>query len=135
MACTERARHRAAAPHFVRLFWRHGELDRAALNEAGGLSRLVLEPAIKILRVFGQHGLRLGIAQRGEQAGRVPGGAASELLALQQHDVGPAELGEVIGNGTANDAAANDDDAGVGRKRFAHRNLSHGTAFTLAKGF
>jgi len=43
-------------------------------------------------------------------------GAGGELLALDQHDVAPTELRQVIGNGTTDDAAADDDDAGaVGR--------------------
>ncbi len=36
----------------------------------------------------------------------------AELRALEQHHVGAAELGQMIGNRTADDAPANDDDAG-----------------------
>ena len=36
-----------------------------------------------------------------------------ELVALEQHDVGPARVGEVVGDRAADDAAADDDDAGA----------------------
>ena len=49
-----------------------------------------------------------------DQPGGVPGRAAGELLALQQQHVGDAELGQVIGDRAADDAAADDDDVGAG---------------------
>ncbi len=39
---------------------------------------------------------------------------AGQLLAFQQHDVRPAQFRQVVGDGTADDAAADDDDAGMG---------------------
>jgi hypothetical protein len=50
-----------------------------------------------------------------DEPGRVPRRAAGEPALLEQHDVLDAELGEVIGGRGARDAAADDDDAGVGR--------------------
>jgi hypothetical protein len=44
----------------------------------------------------------------------MPGGTGGELLALEQQHVLPAELGQVIGERAADDAAADDDDLGVG---------------------
>jgi hypothetical protein len=60
-----------------------------------------------------------------DQAGRMPGRAAGQLLAFEQHDVGPAELGQVIGHRAAGDAAADDDHAGILRNSHTHaRSLS-----------
>ena len=47
----------------------------------------------------------------GSRPGRMPGRAGGQLLALDQHDVGPALLGEVIERRDADDAAADDDRA------------------------
>jgi hypothetical protein len=44
-----------------------------------------------------------------DEARRVPGGAAGQLLALEKDDVFPAELDEVIGNAAADDPSPNDD--------------------------
>ena len=46
-----------------------------------------------------------------------------QLLALQQHDVGPAELGQMIGDRAAGNAAADDDGAGLGGKVVRHAAL------------
>ena len=93
---------------------RHRELDRAAVDEPRGLAGLGLERPVEVLRVLRELGLGLGVAQRRQQSGGVPGRPAGELLALEQHDVAPAELGEVIGDRAADDAAADDDDTGAG---------------------
>ena len=45
--------------------------------------------------------------------GGVPRGARGELVALDQHRVGPAEMAQVVGDGRADDAAADDDDTGA----------------------
>jgi len=42
---------------------------------------------------------------------RVPGGAAGELVALQQQHLRGAALRQVVGQRAADDAAADDDDA------------------------
>ena len=65
-------------------------------------------------------------AQLPDQAGGVPGGAAGELLALQQQDIGDAELGQVIGDRAADDAAADDHDVGAGGERGGHASASIG---------
>jgi hypothetical protein len=46
----------------------------------------------------------------GDDAGGVPGRSAGQLSLVQQQDVRPAPLGEVIGDAAAGDAAADDDD-------------------------
>ncbi len=41
----------------------------------------------------------------------MPGGAGRESVTLNQDDVGPAGVGEVVGHGGADDSATDDDDA------------------------
>ena len=60
-------------------------------------------------------------AQLPDEAGRVPGGAAGEPSLLQQHDVAPAEFGQMIGDRASDHAAADDDRArAVGKGRGCH---------------
>src|SRR5689334_13455308 len=58
-----------------------------------------------------RHGI--GRAQAPDESRRVPGGAAGQLVLLQQQDVLPAQLGEVIGDAAADDTAADDNDFGL----------------------
>jgi hypothetical protein len=52
-------------------------------------------------------------------AGRVPGRARGQLRALDQHDVAPAGLRQVIEHARADDAPSDDHDAGMGIHRQA----------------
>ena len=64
------------------------------------------------MRLVGAHGA--------DQPGGVPGGAAAELDPLQQHDIGPAQLGQMIGDAGTDNAAADDDGAGACRNLIRH---------------
>ena len=55
-----------------------------------------------------------------DEARRVPGRAGGELVLLQHDHVRAVVAREVIGGRAADDAAADDDDLGVGGKVFAH---------------
>ena len=77
--------------------------------EAGRLAGLGLETAIELGGIFGHLGHALRTAQLAYQSGGVPSGAAGQLTALQQHHVGNAELGQMIGDRATDDAAADDD--------------------------
>ncbi|MNY67343.1 hypothetical protein D3C86_2049140 [compost metagenome] len=70
-------------------------------------------------------------AQLADEAGRVPGGAAAQLPLLQQHDVRPAEPGQVIGHRTADNTAADDDDLCLRWKILSHETASrsHGRPY------
>ena len=46
----------------------------------------------------------------------MPCGAAGQLLALKQHNIGPPFLGKVIRDRASDDAAADDDHTGLGGK-------------------
>src|SRR5262249_11956834 len=55
----------------------------------------------------------IGIAVEGvEAAGRMPGGARGQAVALQQDHVLPPSLGQVVEHGAADDTAADDDNSG-----------------------
>ena len=86
------------------------DLQRAVLLEAGVLSGLLLQRPVEDRAIAAQLGHRVGGAQLGDQPGGMPGGAAGEFAALENDDVGPAQLGEMIGDRTADDTAADDDD-------------------------
>ena len=76
---------------------------------------LGLELDVEVGGIFGEPRHVLRGAQLADQSRRMPGRAGGELLALKQHDVGPAELGQMIGDGAAGDAATDDDGPGLGR--------------------
>ena len=90
-----------------------GDGDSPALLVPGGQSGLVLEFGIELGGVLHQPGLALRCPQLADQTGGVPGGAAGQLALLEQHDVGEAELGQVVGDAGADHAAADDDDLGA----------------------
>ena len=119
----EGARHRGLAQDLFVAFRgeRHG--DRAHPLEASGDAGLGFERAVELLAVFREPRHVLGRAQLGDQPGGMPGGAGGEPLAFEQDDVGPSELGEVIGHRAADDAAADDDHPCLLRK-LCHFRLS-----------
>ncbi len=100
-----------------------GHGDAAAAPEAGGQAGLPLQALVQLGGVLDQAGAAFRGAQLADQAGRVPGGAAGQLALLEQQHVGPAELGEVVGDAGADHAAADDHDAGARWQAcwFSHR--------------
>ncbi len=96
--------------HAVRV---RGQLDEAQGLEAGAEPGLRLEAPVEIARVHAHldRGLR-GRAEGGHQTRRVPGGAAGQLVTLEQDHVLPAEMTQVVGHRTPDDAATDDHDAG-----------------------
>ena len=93
---------------------RAGDGDAAAPPEAGAQAGLRLQPLVQLAGVLDQPGAVLRGAQLADQAGRVPGRAAGQLPLLEQQHVGPAQLGQVVGDAGADHAAADDDDPGPG---------------------
>ena len=86
---------------------RHG--NRSVLAHAGGDAGFFLQPDIEFGGVFREARQVLAGPQLADQARGVPGRAAGQLPALQQDDVFPAYLGEMIGDRAARDAAADND--------------------------
>ena len=89
--------------------------------------------AIEIAGVFPQLGRRLGGgAESDDQPGRVPRRARGEPIALQQHDVLPAHVRQVIGDRRPDDAAAHHNHTcAIRQHRSSHRqNPRSGGQFT-----
>src|SRR6266446_6723321 len=94
-----------------------GDAEAAHLLPVGAHAGLGLEPRVELGAVADEPGHRARAAEAADEPGGVPGRAARELLALEQNDVTPAELDQVIGDAAAGDAATDDDDAGLGHGR------------------
>src|SRR3546814_1024984 len=89
--------------------------------DAAGLAGDRLDLLVEVDGVSLQLG-DVGIAVEGVHAARgVPGRPGGELAALQQHDVAPAGLGQMIEHAAADNAAADDCDLDM---RFHWNDLS-----------
>ena len=89
-----------------------GETQRPHLVPAGVVSGLGVQAAVQLGPVH--HHRREGDrpAELADEPGGVERRAARELVPLDQQDVGPTELGEVVGDGCAADPAADDHHTG-----------------------
>ena len=90
-------------------------------RKPGGLSGLRFEALVEDGAVPRQAGQVVTGAQLSDETGGMPGGSTGQLAPLQQHDVAPAELRQVVRDAAADDAAADDDDTRVRRDRARHR--------------
>ncbi len=105
--------HCGGAEHlFAPLFGQRGR-DRAAAAEACFDAGFLAQRTIEFLRVFRETCHVGRRAQLPDQPRRVPCRARGDPLAFQKHHIRPTQFGEVIGNRTADHAAADDHDAGV----------------------
>ncbi len=86
-----------------------GEADVRDLLEADRLAGLRFEGLVERDRVFVDLADRVAHVEERQKARRMPGRAGGELLALDEHDVAPALLGEMIERADADDPAADDD--------------------------
>ena len=112
--------HRGAATQLLEAGGVGRHRHAAALQEARGLSGLGFQPLVEVGRILRELGEIGGGAQLSDQPGRVPGGAAGEALALDQHDVALAQQRQMIGDRGADDAAAHDDDFGLRGQGLRH---------------
>ena len=119
---TEVAAARHGEPQEIHPLAGAREVDAAGDVDPAGLPGFGLEILVELDRVLLQ--LRdVGVAvQRMHAAGRVPRRARRQLVALDQHHVGPTGLGEMIENAGADDAAADDGDARMALHRIWWRN-------------
>ena len=89
----------------------------AGAMETAAFARDFLKLVIERNRIALELGdIRIAI-QRVETARRMPCRAMGQLLALNKHDIFPARFGEMVENRSANNAAPNDDNTGMGFHR------------------
>ncbi len=70
----------------------------------------LLEAAVEVDGVHVHPGERRVGAELADEPGGVERRAAGQLVAFEEHDVGLAKLGQVVGDARAAEAAADDDD-------------------------
>ena len=85
----------------------------AQLVPAGILAGLLGQLGVEADRVLHHLGQADGRAQLADQAGRVPRRAVGQPVLLDQDDVRPAQLGEVVEDAAAADAASDDNSSGL----------------------
>ncbi len=96
----------ALHPEIVHAGLAGGEIEEADAMDAAGLARFLLQLVVELDGIGLQRG-HVGVAVDGvHAAGRVPGRARGQFRALDQRDVGPAQLGQVIEHADAHHAAA-----------------------------
>ena len=98
--------HRRAAKQLFHPGGMGGHGHRASLAEAGGLPGFLLQRGVERGGVLRQSRQVVRGAQLADQPRRMPGGATGQLLAFQQHHVGAASQGQVVGDAAAHNAAA-----------------------------
>ena len=108
---------RRLAPNFLPPVLRQCNGERSHHPKSRRNACLGLEPLVETGRILGEPGHVLVGPQLTDQPGRMPGRATGQLLALQEQNVRPAPLGEVIGDRTAGHAAADDHGTGMLGKR------------------
>ena len=99
-------------------------LQAAGHLPAGGEPGLGLQALVELDRIAQHLGDRGGGAQLPDEAGGVPGRAGGQLVLLEHDHVGLVIAREVVGRRTADDAAADHDDLGVGGQGGRQANLS-----------
>src|SRR4051812_38322526 len=85
-----------------------GKAQAAIHLPAGGEAGFLLQLVVELDRVFEELGDIGGSAELTDQTRGMPGRTAGEFAALDEDDVFPAEPGQMIGGGAADDAAADD---------------------------
>ena len=113
-------RGRYIAPHQLEPWRRQRDGHRAVLSIAGRLTGIRLERLEQPRRVLRQFGLRFGVAQLTDDSGRMPGRAAREPVPFEQDGIADAVLRQMVERGGADDAAADDHDAGPMRQGLSH---------------
>ncbi len=98
--------------------------EAAHLFPAHGVAGFLLERSIQLGAVLVNGRQCVVGAQAANESSGVPGGAARQLVLLQDHHVPPAELREVVGDTRSADAAANDHDLRFGGEGWIHTNDS-----------
>ncbi len=110
---TEDFRERGLSANVSEALGVGGDAEAAGPDPAGRLTGLLLERRVKLGAVAYQLGEIVGRAQLPHLGRRMPGGAAGELLSLEQDGLAHTQLRQVIERAAAHDAATDDDGPGV----------------------
>ena len=122
-------RHGGGAAQLRHSFLRLCDDQAAHLFPADRVAGFLFQTGVKLGAVFIDFGHAIGRAKTPDQTGGVPGGAAGQLVLLEQHDILPAEFRKVISDTAANNATADDDDLGFfGRSAVHNRSGVYGRA-------
>ena len=97
---------------FARLGLR--QIQRARLVHAAALTGLCLQRFVQVHGVVLDAGDVVVVVQAMDAGRRMPGRAGRQFVALQQNNIGPAELCQMIQDGAADEAAANYHGLGMG---------------------
>ena len=121
--CTSTPNHSAMAA--VRRSWvmRSGlraSIRPADLFPAHGMPRFLLQTGVQFRTVLVDLGHAIGRAEPADQPGGMPGGAPGDFILFQEDDVVASEKRQVVGHAGAGDAAADNDDFGLGREGSGH---------------
>ena len=116
----ERVRHGDRSSDLLpaRLRARHEDRSRPAVAGPEAGQRLDLGDQLVVVRAEHRRGARR--LHLHHQPGRVPGRPGGQLRTLQEHDITPAPLREVVRDRCAEDPAADHDGLGMSRNRVGH---------------
>ena len=105
---TEHLGHGGAALEFLEPLLVGRQRDRSAPAITRRLASLGFEPVVQLPRVAGEMGHVDRRSQLTDQSGGVPSGAGRELLPFEQQNAGAVGTAEMVGDGAADDTAADD---------------------------
>ena len=102
----------------------HGQTQVAGVVEAHRLPGFVLEGAVQLDRILVQLADRIGHVEQRQQPRSVPGRPGRQLRALKQDAIIPAFLGQMVEGRYADDAPADNNDAGRAWDTRSHGNFT-----------
>ena len=117
----EKAREVSLTPEFGKALVVHRNGNRSVLSKPGILACLRFDFLQKLDTIACKRGCGMAALQLANQSCGVPGRSACQLLAFKQDHIAPAGLGEMIGDRTAMDAAANNNGLGVCGQGVGHQ--------------
>ena len=109
-------RHRGSPAQLGHALRVGSERQTGGTHPAHIMARLLGELGIQLGRVLVDLGHAVAGAQLADHAGRMPRGAATEQALLQQHDILPTCLGQMVGHRTPHDTPSDNDHAGRRRR-------------------
>ena len=108
----EHLRHRGGAAELGHALRVSPERQAGGTHPAHVMPRLLGQLGIQLGRVFVDLGHAVAGAQLPDHAGRMPSGAATEQALLDQHDILPTRLGQMVGHRAPHNAPSDNDHAG-----------------------